>query len=243
MDPLVVRWKRRSSAPSPWLVSQPSGPRVFRPAALSLIGRRPYYPNELEFIPENRWPPGPFRLVSQRVLQFSYGPSCAEIQNTVPLHLEREQKHFCRILHEGDGRDPLLKHSMLVWRRKARCLRSLCDFYKLSSGSTRPGHEASPGKSLRMNISISSWACPNKPNRRVMRFRVSRYSRIGPTRIPPKSREHPKKWRQPIFASLHEFAIACSCSITCPLTRLIDFVLKWRWRSSRNQASLVVAHR
>jgi protein-tyrosine-phosphatase len=57
-------------------------------------------------------------------------------------------------------------------------------------------------------------------------FRVSRSSLIGPTMIPAKSTEHPKKWRQPIFASLHEFAIVCSCSITFPSTRLIGFALK-----------------
>ena len=62
--------------------------------------------------------------------------------------------------------------------------------------------------------------------RKLMRFRVSRYSPIGRTRIPPKPREHPKKSRQPIFASLHEFVIASSCSITCPSTSLIDFALK-----------------
>src|SRR6516162_2460855 len=41
-----------------------------------------------------------------------------------------------------------------------------------------------------------------------------------------KSRERQKKWRQPIFASPREFAIAYSCSITCRSTRLIDFALK-----------------
>src|SRR5271166_776400 len=69
-------------------------------------------------------------------------------------------------------------------------------------------------------------ACPNKPKRRVMRFRISRYSPIGHTKIPPNSRGHPSRWRRPIFESLHGFVIGCSYSITCRSISLIDFGLK-----------------
>ena len=36
-----------------------------------------------------------------------------------------------------------------------------------------------------------------------------------PTKIPPNSRGHPNRWRQPILESLHGSVIGCSYSITC----------------------------
>ena len=45
---------------------------------------------------------------------------------------------------------------------------------------------------------------------------------------PTKVQGTPNKLREPIFASLHEFVTACSCSITSHLTSLIDFASKPR---------------